>query len=150
MTDSADGWRRIVHPTDFSPASEPAFARALEIAGREGAELLLVHVLEPISPFPGGDYRARHRELRIALETTARQALDPLLARAQQARVRVSAVVTEGWPPEEIVKTARQRRADLIVIGTHGRTGMKRLLLGSVAERVMLLAHCPVLTVQAP
>jgi nucleotide-binding universal stress UspA family protein len=149
VSERIGGWRRIVHPTDFSPASEPAFAQALEIAGREGAELTLVHVLEPISPFPDGDYRTRHRELRIALETTARQALDPLLARAKQAQVRVSGVVMEGWPPEEIVKAARKRRADLIVIGTHGRTGMKRLLLGSVAERVILLAHCPVLTVRA-
>jgi nucleotide-binding universal stress UspA family protein len=67
-----------------------------------------------------------------------------------QARVAVTGVVTEGWPPEEIVKIARKRRADLIVVGTHGRAGMRRLLLGSVAERVILLAPCPVLTVRAP
>ena len=142
------GWRRIVHPTDFSAAGEPAFAQAIEIARREGAELIVVHVLEPIAPFAGGDYRARHRELRIALDATARRSLDPLLARAEHAKVPVSGVVMEGWPPEEIVKVARKRRADLIVIGTHGRTGMKRLLLGSVAERVILLAPCPVLTVR--
>jgi nucleotide-binding universal stress UspA family protein len=149
VSERRGGWRRILHPTDFSPASEPAFAQALEIAGREGAELILVHVLEPISPFPDGDYRARHRELRIALETAAHRALHPLLARAKRAAVPASDMVMEGWPPEEIVKLARKRRADLIVIGTHGRTGMKRLLLGSVGERVLLLAPCPVLTVRA-
>lgn len=143
------GWRRIVHATDFSAASEPAFAQALEIARRERAELVLVHVLEPISPFPGGDDRARHRDLRIVMEASARRALGPLLARAKHARVSARGVVTEGWPPEEIVKLARKRRADLIVVGTHGRTGMKRLMLGSVAERVILLAPCPVLTVRS-
>jgi nucleotide-binding universal stress UspA family protein len=148
-TRGTGGWQWIIHPTDFSVAGEAAFAQALEIAGREGAELILVHVLEPISPFPDGDYRTRRRELRTVLETTARRALDPLLSRAKQARVAASGVVMEGWPPEEIVRLARKRRADLIVIGTHGRRGMKRLLLGSVAERVILLAPCPVLTVRA-
>ena len=149
MSERLGGWQRIVHPTDLSPASEPAFAQALEIAGREGAELILVHVLEPISPVSDGHDRARHRELRIVMEASARRSLDPLLARAEKAQVASSGLVTEGWPPEEIVKIARKRGAHLIVIGTHGRTGIKRLLLGSVAERVILLAPCPVLTVRA-
>jgi nucleotide-binding universal stress UspA family protein len=143
------GWRRIIHPTDFSPAGEAAFAQALEIAGREGAELVIVHVLEPISPFGDADYRERYRELRAALEAMARPFLDRLLTKAKRARVAASAVVAEGWPPEEIVKLARRRRADLIVIGTHGRSGVRRLLLGSVAERVIVLAPCPVLAVRA-
>jgi nucleotide-binding universal stress UspA family protein len=61
--------------------------------------------------------------------------------------VDASDVVMEGWPPEEIVKLARRRRADLIVIGTHGRTGIRKLLLGSIAERVIVLAPFPVLAV---
>ena len=142
------GWRRIVHPTDFSPAGEGAFAKALEIAKHDDAELILLHVLEPISPLADGDYLARHAELRTAMDATARRSLDRPLARAKRANVTASGVVTEGWPPEEIAKLARKRRADLIVIGTHGRKGMKKLLLGSVAERVILLAPCPVLTVR--
>lgn len=141
-------WRRIVHPTDFSPAGAAAFAQALAIARRERAELVLVHVLEPISPIADEGYLARHRELRLAMEATARRSLDRLRARATRARVAVRGVVMEGWPPEEIVKLARKRRADLIVIGIHGRTGLKKLLLGSVAERVLVLAPCPVLAVR--
>jgi nucleotide-binding universal stress UspA family protein len=144
------GWRRIIQPTDFSPAGEGAFAQALEIARREGAELIVVHVIEPISTVGGGDSLALRRELRAAMEATARQALARLLARAKRANVAASDVVTEGWPPEEIVNLAKKRRADLIVIGTHGRTGMKKLLLGSVAARVIVLAPCPVLTVRGP
>jgi nucleotide-binding universal stress UspA family protein len=143
-------WRRIVHPTDFSAAGEPAFVQALALARREGAELIVIHVLEPISPLSDGQYGARHREFRSVLEAAARRALDPLLARARRARVAARGVVTEGWPPEEIVNVARRRRADLIVIGTQGRTGMKRLALGGVAERVILLAPCPVLVVRGP
>jgi len=142
------GWRRIVHPTDFSRAAEAAFAQALAIATREGAELILVHVLEPISPIADESYVARHRALRAAMEAIARRSLSRLLGRAKRAHVTASDIVMEGWPPEEIVRLARKRRADLIVVGTHGRSGLTKFLLGSVAQRVIVLAPCPVLTVR--
>jgi len=78
----------------------------------------------------------------------AQRRLQPLLARARKARVRASAVALEGFASEEIVREARRRRADLIVMGTHGRTGVARFFIGSVATRVLATAGCPVLTVR--
>lgn len=86
------------------------------------------------------------------LEASARRAteaqLKATLARARKAGARATAMLVEGVPFDQIVRAARRARADLIVIGTHGRTGFSRLFLGSVAERVVQLAHCPVLTVR--
>jgi nucleotide-binding universal stress UspA family protein len=139
----------IVHPTDFSPASDPAFVKALEAAKRDGAELLLVHVLEPISAFSDEAYLARRLEVREASATVARQGFEVMLARAKDAEVPATEVLLDGWPPEQIANIAKERGAVLIVMGTHGRTGVRKLLLGSVAERVVAMAPCPVLTVRA-
>jgi universal stress protein A len=140
----------IIHPTDFSAGADPAFTRALEMAERDGAELLLVHVLEPIPAFSDEVYLARRLEIRDTREALARTGFDALLARAKDAGVRASDVLVDGRAAERIVHLATERGADLIVMGTHGRTGMRKLLLGSVAERVIALAPCPVLTVRVP
>ena len=141
--------KRIVHPTDFSTASEPAFADALERAQREGAELILVHVLDPIVGLSDEMYIAKRLELREVSEARARRDFERLLARAKKAGVPASDVLADGWAPDEIARIAKARGADLIVMGTHGRTGIRKLLLGSVAERVIGMAPCPVLTVRA-
>ncbi|MBI3637252.1 MAG: universal stress protein [Candidatus Rokubacteria bacterium] len=143
--------KRIVHPTDFSAAAEPAFRYAIEYAQefteREGAELILVHVIEPIAAFGEELYVERSRDLQHAAETAARRGFDRLLARAKAAGVAATDVLLHGWPPEEIVNIAADRGADLIVMGTHGRTGLRRILIGSVAQQVLALAPCPVVTV---
>jgi len=140
--------RRILHATDFSKASSPAFAKALELARQQGAQLLLLHVMSPPSPFrasePPTDYLALLAQARRDVE----RRLGALLARARKAGVRVRSKLVEGAPAHGIVRIARRQRADVIVIGTHGRTGLRRLFLGSVAERVLQLAVCPVLTVR--
>ncbi len=141
--------KRIVHPTDFSTASEPAFTDALERAQREGAELILVHVLDPIVGLSDEMYIAKRLELREVSEARARRDFERLLARAKKAGVPASDVLADGWAPDEIARIAKARGADLIVMGTHGRTGIRKLLLGSVAERVIGMAPCPVLTVRA-
>jgi nucleotide-binding universal stress UspA family protein len=139
---------RVLHPTDFSPGAEAAFARALETARREHGELILVHVLEGITPRRRGLYAARDLQVRAAVEAVVREGLDRLRARARKAGVPASDVLAEGWVPEQIAKLAKKRHAALIVMGTHGRTGWAKVMLGSVAERVILLAPCPVLTVR--
>ena len=143
--------RRILHPSDFSPASRPAFRRAVELARSLRSRLLLIHVIGP-PPLAGEGYmtpeiiQSALRSQRDAAERRLRM----LVNRARTAGVRVSALVLEsGMTHEQIVRVARRQRADMIVMGTHGRTGLTRLLLGSVAARVIATAPCPVLTVRA-
>jgi nucleotide-binding universal stress UspA family protein len=143
-------YRRILHPTDFSRASRPAFERAVKLARQEGAELLIVHVMVPPAPFVGNGYVSpkTYEDLEAAARKSAESQLKAVLARANKAGARAKAILTEGIPVEQIVRAAKGKRADLIVIGTHGRTGFSRFFLGSVAERVVQLASCPVLTVR--
>jgi len=138
----------IVHATDFSPAAGPAFHRAVDAAKRQHASLVCVHVLEPIT-FGDQDYILRELEFRDAAVAAARKGFDRLVALARRAGVRVRCVLLDGRPAREIVRLARARRASLITMGTHGRRGLRRLLLGSVAAGVAAAAPCPVLTVRA-
>ena len=140
--------KHILHPTDFSPGAEAAFAPALEAARREHGDLVLVHVLEGLMPPRRGPYAAGELQVRAAVEAAVRRGLDRLRARAKRAGVPASDVLAEGWVPEQIATVAKKRHADLIVMGTHGRRGWAKVMLGSVAERVILLAACPVLTVR--
>jgi nucleotide-binding universal stress UspA family protein len=143
-------FRRILHATDFSTASTPAFAKALALARQERAELRLVHVMTPPAMFLEDSYLSARtfRELQSRARRAVEDRLARLLARAKRAGVRAGADVREGLPADEILRAARRRRADLIVVGTHGRSGFARAVLGSVAARVVTLARCPVLTVR--
>jgi nucleotide-binding universal stress UspA family protein len=142
--------RRILHPTDFSPASRAAFARAVAEARADRAELLLVHVLSSVTPFAADEYMSpqTYTQLQRSLEAQGRKQLDKLVARAKGAGARVRGLLVEGIAADAIVRAARSSRADVIVMGTHGRTGFARLLMGSVAQRVVGTAPCPVLTVR--
>jgi nucleotide-binding universal stress UspA family protein len=88
-------------------------------------------------------------DLYRSIELDARRRLDRLRRRARAAGIRVSTLLVEGVPHEQILRTARGRRAEMIVMGTHGRTGLKGVLLGSVATRVVSQAPCPVMTIRA-
>lgn len=142
--------RRVLHPTDFSRASGAAFSRALLEARRGHAELLLVHVLAPVIPIAGEGYVSPsiYEQMSQAGRAWAGKQMKRLLARAKAAGVRARSLLLEGVAHQAIVRAARGRRADLIVMGTHGRTGAARFFLGSVAARVTATAHCPVLTVR--
>jgi nucleotide-binding universal stress UspA family protein len=143
-----DGIRRILHATDFSPASRPAFGTALRLARRSRARMLLLHVMVPPSPFIGdGRPPSSYMDLLVHARRAARRRLAAAVARARRTGVPASAVLVEGLPTEEILRAARRPRADVIVLGTHGRTGLRRAFMGSVAERVVTQARCPVLTV---
>ncbi|OGL07311.1 MAG: hypothetical protein A3H48_00875 [Candidatus Rokubacteria bacterium RIFCSPLOWO2_02_FULL_71_18] len=142
--------RRILHPTDFSTASAAAFAKAVEMAKAGRGELLLVHVMNPVIPVPGDGYISPKVYDEIAASTKAwgQKQLAKRLAKAKAAGVRARGFLLEGVPHEQIVRIAKSRRADLVVMGTHGRSGLAKLFLGSVAGRVVAAAPCPVLTVR--
>ena len=134
----------ILHPTDFSEQSGYALRLAGALARDHGARLVLLHVALPPMPVYGG-------EVLVAVPPSShdeeRHHLDRL--EVPEGVSTVSRLV-EGAPVEEILHTASEISADLIVMGTHGRTGLARLLMGSVAEQVVRKARCPVLTVKTP
>lgn len=142
--------RRILHATDFSAASGAAFKAAVEMARKDHAELLLLHVLNPPAPLVADAYvtPAVWTTLLRSQRESAQRRLDALVQRARRARVRAHGLLADGVAADRIVRTARARQAGMIVVGTHGRTGVARFFLGSVAGRVVATAHCPVLTVR--
>ncbi|HEX7215462.1 MAG TPA: universal stress protein [Methylomirabilota bacterium] len=142
--------RRVLHATDFSAASSRAFKRAVDIAKVSGAELLLVHVLPSALPIVADGYVSPkvYEDLEAATRADGQKRLDRLARRARAAGARVKSLLLEGVPHERIAQAARARKADMVVIGTHGRTGFAKLVLGSVASRVLAISPCPVLTVR--
>jgi nucleotide-binding universal stress UspA family protein len=134
----------ILHPTDFSDHCEAAFQVACSLAKDHAARVIVVHVPEPITvlagmaaaPLPPPGYRGGLEERLRRFQLLAPE-------------VRVEARVEEGEPVTGIVSAARATESDLIVMGTQGRTGLGRFVLGSVAENVLRLAPCPVVTVNA-
>lgn len=121
----------ILFPTDFSPASEAAGRIARAMALQAGARLHVLHVVPPVT------------DPSLPAESLARA------ARTLGDGVRVETALLSGWAGRNIVDYAREKRIDLIVVGTHGRTGITHAILGSVAETVVRLAPCLVLTVPA-
>lgn len=143
--------RRILFATDFSDASRPAARRAVSLAKDSGAELLVVHVYEPpVRPAVDAFLVPRvYDEFEAEIRSQADQGLAPIVARAAGAGVAARPLVLRGVADEAIARAAKDEAADLVVVGTHGRGGVARLLLGSVAARVVSSAPCPVLTVPA-
>jgi nucleotide-binding universal stress UspA family protein len=137
---------KILVPTDFSECSRTAFEYGVQLAREFGAELRLVHVINPHT-FPFGDkYTALDpAELLREMEKAAQKRMRSMGARTKG---RYSARLIHGSPAIEICHAANED-ADLIVISTHGRTGLEHLLIGSVAEHVVRFAHCPVLVIPA-
>jgi nucleotide-binding universal stress UspA family protein len=142
--------RRILHPSDFSRASGAAFKKAIEMAKAGRGELMLVHVVSPVAPVAGEGYISpkMYEEIAASSRAWAQKQLDKLVAKAKTSGVRAKGSVLEGSAHEQVVRFARSKHADLIVVGTHGRSGLAKLFLGSVAGRVVAAAPCPVLTVR--
>jgi nucleotide-binding universal stress UspA family protein len=134
---------RIVAATDFSLGSLAALEYAEELAHRFEAEVILVHAEEVLGVVPGSDMAAR---ARIDAERELARTATGLRARG----LRVRTILRPGLPAEEILHVARAEHASLIVMGTHGRSGLAHMVMGSVAERVVRAAPCPVLTVCRP
>jgi nucleotide-binding universal stress UspA family protein len=141
--------RRILFPTDFSEPAKEAQKYAMALADRFGAELHLLHVIpEVVIPFPDSTtaWTLPPAEMQLQVHAAEQRLVEELGPDwAEERRTRHAAVV--GNAVEEIVRYASENEIGMIVIGTHGRTGLSRLLLGSVAEKLVRLATCPVLTV---
>jgi nucleotide-binding universal stress UspA family protein len=139
----------VLHPTDFSSSSGVAFRRAVAEARSRKTSLLILHVLAPVVPVVGEGYisPAAYEQLSTTARGWAQKKLNRAVAKAKAARVRARGLLREGVAHDQIVRVARPH-AKLIVMGTHGRTGVARFFLGSVAARVAATAPCPVLTVR--
>jgi nucleotide-binding universal stress UspA family protein len=144
-------FERILVPTDFSVPSERAWRAARRLARAVGAEVVLLHVLVDTPLYSETVMSAE--QVRGAYAATRGWAERKLGEWADEARAEGLGVRTAfrtGVAHEEIVAAARETRAGLIAIGTHGRSGLDRVLLGSVADRVIRLAPCPVLAIREP
>jgi universal stress protein A len=142
--------RRILVPVDFSPLSDAAFEYALGLARKLDARLILLHVFQvPAFAYPDASIPLPAQTLLDA-EHQARVHLGKLEVRAGEGGVPASSLLHEGAPFVEIVRTARAQNVELIIMSTHGRTGLRHALLGSVAEKVVRKAPCPVLVVRLP
>jgi nucleotide-binding universal stress UspA family protein len=136
--------RRILLATDLSPASDGATRQAFDLASDLGANLLIVSVIDPaVRGAPGGRVE-RMDQRRAEREGAAQQ----LVIRGRKAGVPVSFMVWEGEPGQSIVDAAAAEQVDLVVVGTHGRGAVGRLLIGSVSDYVVRNAPCPVLVVR--
>jgi nucleotide-binding universal stress UspA family protein len=143
--------KQILVPVDFSPPSLAALNYAVDLAGVLKAALTVLFVVEPVySASPGDIYASTTRADMLLLEQqrAGREELTKIVQDLQKKGVKCSPLLETGPVYQRINDAARRVKADLIVIGTHGRTGISHLLLGSVAERVVQLAPCPVLTVR--
>jgi nucleotide-binding universal stress UspA family protein len=143
---------KIVVATDFGDAANVALDYGRELARTFGASLELLHVCDNAFTRLGADgYLADCGALQRDIEAGARQQLDRLLNDEDRAQLKAKAVMmTSNAPALAIVNYAAESRADIIVMGTHGHGAVTHLLVGSVAERVVRLAPCPVLTVRHP
>jgi nucleotide-binding universal stress UspA family protein len=136
----------ILHPTDFSDCARYAFDLACSLARVHGAQLVVVHVIDVEygkHGFGGVMVEVRPADYPVQQFQLLKQLAPP------DPDVRVEHVLVEGSPVEEILRLAKEIHCDLIVMGTHGRTGLGRVVLGSVAEQVVRQADCPVLTTKS-
>lgn len=135
----------ILHPTDFSEQSAAAFDLACALARDYSAELTLLHVWSPPMVYaPDGI------ALPVASEDMYQARVNLYAVKPRNPTLKVRHILAEGNPADQILHYALKERADLIVMGTHGSTGLTRLLMGSVAETVTRRAECPVLTLRKP
>lgn len=139
--------KRILVPIDFSAGSLEAVDYAVQLARRFAAELVILHVVEPVYAAEPNVASTDLTTLLDEQQRTAAEQLERIRVSVERHGQRGRTLVECGVPARVIVEVARRTAADLIVIATHGRTGLSHMLIGSVAERVVRLAGCPVLTV---
>lgn len=142
--------RSLLVPTDFSAAADAALDYAMALAQKIGAHVTLLHTYEiPMLGFPDGALLAT-ADIVGRIVSAAEAALDAILAKRENRGVVLTSLLKTGEPRETIHAVAKDLGADLIVMGTHGRRGLSRALLGSVAEYIVRTSSLPVLTVRGP
>ncbi len=145
--------RSILLPTDFSDCAGYAISFATSLARQMGASVLCLHVVEPIVPAVGFTPMAEPLpvgDMNDQLEDSATRELPKIIGRPEFEGLRVEEAIAHGEAAAEIVRVAEERGIDLIVISSHGRAGLGRILFGSTAESVVRHAPCPVLVVKPP
>jgi nucleotide-binding universal stress UspA family protein len=144
----------ILLPTDFSECARRAVPVAAELARLLGARILCLHVVEPVMPAVGWTPTAVGplpvADMGEQLEEAAERELPRFAGRAEFEGLDVEDVVVHGEAAAEIVRVANERGCGMIIISSHGRTGIGRILFGSTAESVVRHAHCPVLVIKPP
>ena len=146
---ASSGYRRILWPTDFSPLAKTALEHAVRLADDHGAELVLFHALTPPTTYAAAEIPGKLLvDIADRNRAAAKQELDQLARAIRRPNLRIHTVLAQGVAFDQILRVARKLRCDLIVIATHGRTGLAHVLMGSVAENVVRRAPCPVLTVR--
>ena len=142
--------QRFLVPLDFSEYANQALDYAIHLASKLGARLTLLHIVQPLA-LGGVDMGVTLPYTYMQdLEAEIMRSMNDYLERVTAAGLEGEIVVVHGVPFHEIIATAKSQQADLIVMGTHGRTGFQHVLLGSVAEKVVRLAPCPVLIARQP
>src|SRR5262245_55859864 len=144
--------RRILVPTDFSSHSQNALRYAAALAEKFGSRICLLHVVQDLAVFIPDMITVAPPILPAPEQMTSavQDAFERLVKENRLEHLTVEREVREGNPFAEIVRFAREQNVDLIVMGTHGHTGLAHMLLGSVTEKVVRKASCPVLTVRHP
>ncbi len=144
--------KKILCPIDFSANSTHALDYAVALAVANAAELRLLHVVQiPWTAFPTDPMLPQFSsEVMEDYSASCKRQLDEVKETVRAGYARVTSEMCTGTPFVEIIRTAREQASDLIVIGTHGRTGLAHVMMGSVAEKVVRKAPCPVLSVKSP
>jgi nucleotide-binding universal stress UspA family protein len=133
-------------PIDFSDYADQALDYAMALGQNLQARLTLLHVIHAVPLWAEGDMGRTLPDVYLAeVEAAAQRGMEQRRQRVQDAGLEANVLVVHGVPFQTIIDVAQEAQIDLIIMGTHGRTGMKHMLLGSVAEKVVRLAPCPVL-----
>jgi len=151
-------FKRILCPTDFSEPSYEALRVASELALHFSSELLVLHVVQPIPvanvppppPATAAPMAFNISSYRQELEEVSKRSLKEVVEKWVAKGINVEQTVLQGEAADQIIDAVDKQKIDLVVIATHGRTGWRKFIFGSVAEKVVRLARCPVLTIQPP
>jgi nucleotide-binding universal stress UspA family protein len=143
-------YKRILCPVDFSPFSKAAVDEAASLAAGMGSEVCLLHAYQnPAYVLPMSGYVGPTADMIVQMRRQLGEELEAMAVPYRKQGIRLETLVVEGVPYKCVVDHANEWHADLVVMGTHGRTGLSHALAGSVAERVVRMAHCPVLVTRA-
>ncbi len=142
--------KKILCPIDFSACSTYALSYAIDLSLKDHASLYLIHVIEPYM----SDIADILKQIDLLLDDKQTDSLKirliNLIPNEIRTNISIDAMVVKGIPFVEIIKAAKDRQVNLIVMGTHGKTGLEHILIGSVAERVIQRSPCPVLSIRLP
>ncbi|MCF6148562.1 MAG: universal stress protein [Candidatus Kuenenia sp.] len=143
--------KKILFPTDFSPCAKHALTYALSLATLFKAKLYIIHVIPKMNiPISAGGVMYPTLKIYKDMEENAKKKMHHLIPKRFLDQIEVENIIVRGTPYVEITKNAKKYNIDIITIATHGRTGISHTLIGSVAEKVVRKAPCPVLTIKHP